>query len=157
MPQLTSSHGPSFPIHLHLNDLLKHPYLSVAVTQVVFPAPFCVSVSPFSQKHSFNSSFTYKAISFSRMSYFSSLPREFQLFLYDPVQMSISLRSLCRFLQRAFLYSHNSLSCWPQSNWRDRNFKREILQSIISDFFSYSVLWPLEYTILSLHLSMIGP
>lgn len=98
---LASSYGPSLPTHLRLSDLLKHLPLFVVRTQVAFPAPLCASVSPLSQKHFFNSSPTYEVISFSRMSYFSSLPREFQLFLYDPEQMSLSLRSLCRFLQRA--------------------------------------------------------
>lgn len=98
---LASSHDPSLPTHLRLNDLLQHPHLFVVRTQVAFPAPLCASVSSFSQKHFFNSSPTYEVVSFSKMSYFSSLPREFQLFLYGPVQMSLSLRSLCRFLQRA--------------------------------------------------------
>lgn len=52
-PSLASSHGPSLPTRSGLSDLANHPHLFVAGTHVVFPAPFCASVSPLSQKHFF--------------------------------------------------------------------------------------------------------
>lgn len=85
----------------NLDDLGKQPSLLVVGTLVIFPPALCVATSPFSQKYSLGSSHMYQAAFPLPNALLFLAWRIPTLPLQSSANATLSLRSLCRFLQRA--------------------------------------------------------